>query len=403
MAEPDTVPLPYRREHPRPFEPVPEMLRLRTEKRITKQLAPNGAAVWLVTRHDDALQVLSDRRFSNALTPPTLLRPRATGDAAIAAPSRQPGSFLGYDPPEHTRLRGMVAAAFSGRRMHRLRSRIEDIVHQHLDAMENAGPPADLLPSFTLPVPSLVICELLGVPSEERADFQHRAHRAFDQTLDREELINTFTPLREYIGSLVARQRENPDDTVLGALIREHGAELTDVELIGISNLLLLAGHDTTASMLALGTLLLLTHPPELAAVRDDPEAVDGAVEEMLRYLSVAQTGLVRTTTQDVILGGQLIRAEEYVMMSLSTANRDAALYDDPDRFDISRNAEHHLAFGHGIHFCLGASLARQEMRIAFPALLRRFPGLRLAVPFEEIPFRKFATVYGVESLPVAW
>jgi cytochrome P450 len=185
--------------------------------------------------------------------------------------------------------------------------------------------------------------------------------------------------------------------------VREHGAELTDTELTGISNLLLIAGHDTTANMLSLGTLLLLRHPEDLAAVRDEPQRVDAAVEELLRYLSAAQTGLVRTATEDVMVGDQLVRAGEHVMLSLSTANRDASVYPDPDRFDITRDADHHLAFGYGIHFCLGAALARQEMRTAFPALLNRFPGLRLAIPFDQVRFRSFATVYGLHSLPVAW
>ncbi|MGW3122822.1 cytochrome P450 [Streptomyces sp. NPDC001107] len=397
------VPLAYRREHPRPFDPVQELLRLREEESLTRQLAPNGEPVWLVTRHADARQVLSDRRFSTALTPRTLIRPKATGPAAIASPARQPGSFLGYDPPEHTRLRRMVTSAFSARRMNLLGERVAEIVRQRVDAIEAAGPPTDLVTSFALPIPSLVICEMIGVPQDERADFQRRAHHAFDQTLDQDELVNTFAPMWEYIASLVARQRENPDDTILGGLIREHGAELTDTELTGITNLLLLAGHDTTANMLSLGTLLLLTNPDTLHAVRDEPDAVNPAVEEMLRYLSVAQTGLVRTATQDIELGGQLIKAGDHVMLSLSTANRDPGLYADPDRFDITRDADHHLAFGHGIHFCLGAPLARTEMRRAFPALLRRLPGLRLAVPFEEIPFRRFATVYGLVSLPVEW
>jgi cytochrome P450 len=403
MTDDRQIPLAYRREQPYPFGPVPQLLALRGTGTLTRQAAPSGELVWLVTQHADARHVLSDRRFSTALTPRTLVRPYATGRASVASPARQPGSFLGYDPPEHSRLRRMVAGAFSARRMKLLGDRIEDIVHECLDAVARSGPPTDLVTAFALPVPSLVICELLGVPQQDREDFQRRAHRAFDQTLDQQELIDTFTPMWDYIASLVARQREDPDDTVLGALVREYGAELTDTELTGISNLLLLAGHDTTANMLSLGTLLLLRHPEYLATVREDPQRVDAAVEEMLRYLSVAQTGLVRTATEDVMVGDQLIRTGEHVMLSLSTANRDASVYFDPDQFDITRDADHHLAFGYGIHFCLGAALARQEMRTAFPALLSRFPGLRLAIPFEEVPFRGFATVYGLRSLPVTW
>ena len=396
------IPLAYRREQPNPFDPVPELLALRDTGRLTRQAAPSGAPVWLVTRHADARRVLSDKRFSTALTPRTLVRPQATGRASVASPARQPGSFLGYDPPDHTRLRRMVAGAFSARRVQLLGAHIEDIVRDCLDAMADSGPPADLVTAFALPVPSLVICELLGVPEQDREGFRRRADRAFDQTLDQQELIDTFTPIWDYITGLVARQRSDPDDTILGALVREHGTELTDLELTGISNLLLVAGHDTTANMLSLGTLLLLRNPEHLAAVRD-PERVDAAVEEMLRYLSVAQTGLVRTATEDVMIGDQLVKAGEHVMLSLSAANRDPSLYPDPDRFDPARDADLHLAFGYGTHFCLGAALARQEMRAAFPALLNRFPGLRPAIGFEQIPFRSFATVYGLRSLPVMW
>ncbi len=406
MSWPVTSPghAPSRLQHPlpNPFDPVPELLALRDTGRLTRQAAPNGELVWLVTRHADARLVLSDKRFSTALTPSTLVRPQATGRASVASPARQPGSFLGYDPPEHTRLRHMVAGAFSARRMQLLGDRIEHIVHDCLDAMARSGPPADLVTAFAEPVPSQVICELLGVPQQDREDFQRRAHRAFDQTLDQQQLIDTFTPIWDYITSHVARQRENPDDTVLGALVREHGTELTDTELTGISNLLLIAGHDTTANMLSLGTLLLLRHPEQHAAVRD-PQRTDAAVEEMPRYLSVAQTGLVRTATEDVMISDQPIKAGEHVMLSLSTANRDPSLYPGPDQFDATRDADHHLAFGHGTHFCLGAALARQEMRAALPALLNRFPSLRLAIEFEQIPFRSFATVYGLRSLPVTW
>ncbi|MCX4564516.1 cytochrome P450 [Streptomyces phaeochromogenes] len=399
------VPLPYRRDYPkRPFDPVPELLRLREEPLLTRQLAPNGEPVWLVARHAEARKVLADRRFSTALTPRTLIRPKTTGAAAIASPARQPGSFLGYDPPEHTRLRRMVASAFSARRMRLLEDRVAEIVAERVEALAAAGPDTDLVTSFALPIPSLVICEMIGVPEDERADFQRRAHHAFDQTLEQSELISTFTPMWEYTASLVARQRKDPDDTILGGLVREHGGELSDTELTGITNLLLLAGHDTTASMLGLGALLLLRDPQAREVLlRDDPENTARIVEEMLRYFSVAQTGLVRTATEDVELGGRLVRAGEHVMLSLATANRDPGVYPVPDRFDSHREAEPHLAFGHGIHFCLGAPLARTEMRTAFPALLRRLPGLRLAIPFEEVPFRSFATVYGVTALPVTW
>jgi cytochrome P450 len=395
--------LPYRREMPRPFDPADELGRVRAEESVCRQQAPNGDWVWLVTRYPDVCQVLSDRGFSNARTPQTLLRPRATGVAAVGAPARQPGSFLGYDPPDHTRLRKMVSTVFTARRTAMLRPRIEEIVGQLLDVMEQAGPPADLHHTFSLQLPSRLICDLLGVPYEDRENFQHSVERAFDLTLEQAELASVFGGIWSYLADLVAQKRERPDDAVIGTLVREHGDDLSDTELTGISNLLLIAGHDTTANMITLGTLLLLQHPDQLAVVRDCPAAVDGAVEEMLRYLTVVQTGLVRTATQDTIVGGQAISAGEYVMLSLASANRDEGYFADADRFDIRKAPQKHVAFGNGIHHCLGASLARTELSIALPGLFRRFPGLRLAVPLEEIPFRGLASVYGAGSAPVAW
>jgi cytochrome P450 len=297
----------------------------------------------------------------------------------------------------------MVSSVFTARRTALLRPRISEIVGQLLDLMEQAGPPSDLHHAFSLQLPSRLICDLLGVPYEDRENFQHSIERAFDLTLEKTELASVFGGIWSYLAELVARKRKHPDDAVIGTLVREHGDDLSDTELTGISNLLLIAGHDTTANMITLGTLLLLQHPEQLAVVRDSPAAVDGAVEELLRYLSVVQTGLVRTATQDTVVGGQPVRAGEYVMLSMASANRDEAHFADPDQFDITKVPQQHVAFGHGIHHCLGASLARTELTIAFPALFRRFPGLRLAVPLEEIRFRGLASVYGAESVQVTW
>jgi len=400
MTDNMTIPLPYRRAQ---LDPAPELSSLQAADRLTRQKAPNGEPVWLVTRFEDACQVLGDARFSTARTPQTLIRPAATGEAAIAAPARQPGSFLGYDPPEHTRLRQMVSKGFTARRVNQLQPLVQKFVDQALDAMEQADPPVDLMPAFAARVPSDVICELLGIPVEDRPEFQDHTFRAFDQTLDRAQLIETFSAMRDYMGALIARKRRRPDDSVIGLLIREHGAELSDAELTGIGNLLLVAGHDTTANVLALGVMLLLRHPEQLAALRDNPAVAYDAVEEINRYLSVAQSGLIRTATEDITVGETLITAGDYVMVSIPVANRDPKYHQDPDRFDIHRGPTRHVAFGYGIHHCLGAQLARQELRLALPALFQRFPGLRLAVPVDEIPFRSFATVYGVYSLPVTW
>ena len=208
---------------------------------------------------------------------------------------------------------------------------------------------------------------------------------------------------RAYMGRLVARAQATPGEDMLGMLVRDHGDDLSTDELIGIAQLLLIAGHETTSNMLGLGTLALLRHPEQLAVVRDDPAAVGRAVEELLRFLGIVHSGVPRTTTQDVEVGGVTIPADSLVVLALAAANRDPGLLAGADRLDVTRDAGGHLAFGHGVHHCLGAPLARMEMRIAFPALLRRFPGLSLAVPFEEVGFRAFHFIYGLQALPVTW
>jgi len=269
--------------------------------------------------------------------------------------------------------------------------------------MEQAGPPADLVADFALPIPSLVICELLGVPYADRASFQARTSRLLDISLPMDERLELGRESRGYMADLVARAQALRGDDMLGMLVREHGDDLSTDELIGIAGLLLVAGHETTSNMLGLGTLALLRRPQQLALVRDDPAAVGPAVEELLRWLGIVHSGIPRVTMQDVELGGVAIPADSLVILSLTGANRDPRFLADGDRLDVGRDAAGHVAFGHGVHHCLGAPLARMEMRIAFPALLRRFPGLALAVPYEEIGFREFAFVYGLHALPVTW
>jgi cytochrome P450 len=287
--------------------------------------------------------------------------------------------------------------------MKRLEPRIVEIVEAQLDAMEKAGPPADLVESFALPIPSLVICELIGVPYDDRDAFQRRSARQLDLSIPIPERLELQRQGRAYMSSLVERARIQPGEDILGMLVREHGDELTDDELVGIASLLLLAGHETTSNMLGLGTLALLRHPEQLAAVRDDPEAIGPAVEELLRWLSIVHSAIPRITTTAVEIAGAPIPAGELVFVSLPSGNRDPDFIDSPEMLDIRRGAPGHLAFGHGVHHCLGAPLARMEMRIAFPALLRRFPTLALAEDFADVPFRSFHFIYGLKSLEVTW
>jgi len=362
-----------------------------------------GMQVYLVTRHDDVKAMLSDHaHFANS-RPPGFVLPGAPQLPEEEQATARAGNLLGLDPPEHQRLRRMLTPEFTIRRMKRLEPRIVEIVTEHLDAMEAAGAPADLVESFALPIPSLVICELLGVPYGDRADFQKRASRQLDLSLPIPERMQMQRQAREYMHSLVDRARGAPGEDIVGMLIREHGTELTDDELVGVAGLLLLAGHETTSNMLGLGTLALLRHPEQLAVVRDDPDAVGPAVEELLRWLSIVQTSIPRITTAEVEVAGVTIPAGQLVFASLPSGNRDPAFTEAPDVLDIRRVAPGHLAFGHGVHHCLGAPLARMEMRIAWPALLRRFSNLALAEDFEDVQFRSFHFIYGLRSLLVRW
>jgi cytochrome P450 len=397
---PPEMPLHMRREG---FDPVPEMAALRDDEGVRQVETAFGMPAFLVARHADVKAVLADSaRFSND----SRRAFDAPGAPKLSAEERdrmRAGNLLGVDPPEHTRLRRMLTPEFTVRRMRRLEPRIVEIVDDHLDAMEKAGPPSDLVADFALPIPSLVICELLGVPYADRESFQQRTGKLLDISLPMDERLELGRESREYMADLVARAQAAPGDDMLGMLVRDHGDDLSTDELIGIAGLLLIAGHETTSNMLGLGALALLRHPEQLALVRDDPAAVAPAVEELLRFLGIVHSGIPRTTTQDVEVGGVAIPADSLVILALATANRDPRFVADGDRLDVTRDAAGHVAFGHGVHHCLGAPLARMEMRIAFPALLRRFPRLALAVPFDEVEFRAFHFIYGLRSLSVTW
>ncbi|MDD7922885.1 cytochrome P450 [Actinomycetospora chibensis] len=378
------------------FAPVPETQAARDEPGLIAIRTGFGTPARLVTRYADVREVLGDaERFTNTGLP-RLPMPEDGIDPRA-------GNLLATDPPEHTRLRRLLTGEFTVKRIRRLEPRIVEIVDDHLDAMAAAGPPADLVSAFALPVPSLVICELLGVPYDDRAEFQGRAARQVDLSLPLEERGRVAAESRTYMGELVDRARTAPGDDMLGMLVREHGDDLARSELIGIASLLLIAGHETTANMLGLGTLALLRAPEQLALVRDEPGAVAPAIEELLRFLSVVHSGIPRTVRHDTTVGDVPVAAGEVLVLSLPAANRDPAVVEHPDDLDVTRAIAPHVAFGHGVHHCLGAPLARAEMAVAFPALFRRFPTLAPGIPFEEIEFRSATIVHGLRALPVTW
>ncbi|MFF5211464.1 cytochrome P450 [Streptosporangium sp. NPDC000396] len=376
-----------------PFDPPDALAEFRDTRPVSRAVLPaDGSEVWLVTRHELVRRMLADPRWSSSV------EGGSDPEHPLRAQEPEPGMFIQMDAPDHGRYRRMLTAHFTVQRMNRLRPRIEQIVTDRLDAMERLPRPVDLVAEFALPVPSLVICELLGVPYEDRARFQETGRTILDQNSTAEESEAAMARLGLYLAGLVAAKRAEPDDALLGELIRQE--TLTDGELVQIATLLLIAGHETTANMIGLGTLLLLQHPDQLALVR---EGAPGASDELLRYLSIVDLVMFRVAKEDLSLGGQEIRAGEFGLASLSAANRDPELCEDPDRLDVTRPKTAHVALGFGPHQCLGQNLARLELDIAYQALLRRFPELRLAVSLEEIPFRDDMAIYGMHSLPVTW
>ncbi|QJY50318.1 cytochrome P450 [Pseudonocardia broussonetiae] len=389
--------MPTTRRPDRPFDPPEELLRAREHGPISPYTFPGGKPGWLVTGYDLVRAVLADPRFSSRRE---LMRHPTIDYGDIEVPPAPPGEFLLMDEPQHGRYRKPLVGRFTVRRMRLLAERVEQITTEHLDAMEAAGPPTDLVSAFARPVPAVVICELLGVPYEDRGSFQEQIDAFMNGETDDEDLLAAYTATQDYLAELVRTKRAHPTDDVLSELT---GTDLTDEELRGVALILLAAGLDTTANMLSLGTFALLSHPDQLAALRADPGLVDGAVEELLRYLSVAKTFL-RTALEDVELGGRTIAAGSTVILSHHTANRDPERFDDPHVLDVRRPYTGHVAFGHGIQQCLGQQLARVELRVALPALLDRFPTLRLAVPADEVVLRpETADIYGVTRLPVTW
>ncbi|MEV8607753.1 cytochrome P450 [Amycolatopsis sp. NPDC051373] len=385
-----------------PFDPPRKITRLREARPVSPMLFPDGHEGWLITGYDEVRQLLADTRFSSRQDLGVMHVPYETpGMPAATEPSPQvPGLFIAMDPPDHTRLRRKLTGAFTVKRMKQLEDHIAEVVERQLDAMAQLTPTVDLVKEFALPVPSLVICELLGVPYEDRADFQANSAKFLVKEQELEEKMAAYGALTTYLGNLVAGKRAEPGEDILSDLARQD--DLSIEELTGIAFLLLLAGHETTANMLALGTFALLEHPEQLAELRADPELLPGAVEELMRYLSVVDINF-RYATEDLELGGETIPAGSTVVVSTLAANHDPRRFENPDTLDIRRNSRGQLTFGHGVHQCLGQQLARIEMRAGFAALLRRFPTLQLAIPADQVKLRTDMNIYGVHELPVTW
>ncbi|MEU5610821.1 cytochrome P450 [Streptomyces sparsogenes] len=392
---PDATLAPLRRDG---LDPVVELSRTRAKEPISRLPLPFGIKGWLVTGYDETKAVLG--RTSGFSSDFTNLAEKNIG----IAPQQNPGGLGFSDPPTHTRLRRLLTPEFTMRRLSRLTPRIHSIVEERLDDMAATAArdgSVDLVQAFALPIPSLVICELLGVPYEDRADFQQLSMARFDLFGGADASFGAISDSLSYLLDIVKKQRETPGDGLLGMLVKEHGDEIGDQELAGLADGVLTGGFETTASMLALGTLVLLRSPERFAEIRDNDDVVDRFVEELLRYLTVVQVAFPRFAKEDMEIAGTKISSGDLVLCSLSGANRDERLGPDMERFDPYRQTSSHLAFGHGIHRCIGAELAKMELRAAYPALVRRFPEMRLAVAPEQLSFRKLSIVYGVDALPV--
>ncbi|QIS22619.1 cytochrome P450 [Nocardia terpenica] len=385
-----------------PFNPPREITQLRAVRPVSPMVFPDGHQGWLVTGYEAVRQLLADTRFSSRQDLGIIHLPYETPNMPTPTePSPQvPGLFIAMDPPDHTRLRRKLTGAFTVKRMKQLEDHIIEIAERQLDHLAGLTPPVDLVKEFALPVPSLVICELLGVPYADRESFQANSATFMVKDVSLDDKMAAYNGLTTYLGELVTSKRAAPGEDILSDLARHD--DLTVEELTSIAFLLLLAGHETTANMLALGTFALLEHPDQAAALRADPDLMPDAVEELMRYLSIADV-FYRYAAEDIELCGETIGEGSTVVVSLLAANRDPRRFDDPDTLDISRKARGHLSFGHGVHQCLGQQLARIEMRAGFDGLLRRFPTLALAIPTDEVRLRTDMNVYGVHELPVTW
>ncbi|MEU6907854.1 cytochrome P450 [Streptomyces coeruleorubidus] len=386
-----------------PLAPAPAAQELRSEKPITRVRIWNGSTPWLVTRHADQRALLPDPRVSDDDLDPGF--PYVNAHRAAIAPV-SPRLITNTDAPEHTRLRRTVNGPFVVKRIEKMREPVQKIVDDLIDEMLAGPNPVDLLTAFALPVPSLVIAQLLGVPYEDHDFFQRSSSLVLDGSVPADEARRVSGELAAYLDNLITQKTADPDDDVLSEMAgRVQAGEMTHTEAVHMGVAMLIAGHETTATMISLGTLALLQHPDQLALLRetDDPKVVANAVDEVLRYLSIVQTGVRRVAKDDIEIGDVVIRKGDGIIFDLHAANWDPEVFPGAQRLDIARPARIHQAFGYGPHQCLGQNLARLELQVVYGTLYRRVPTLRLAAAIEDLEFDHTGTTYGVHSLPVAW
>ncbi|MDN0195767.1 cytochrome P450 [Streptomyces sp. S.PNR 29] len=399
-SEPVAFPFP---DPPSVRELPPELAEIRDGEAVVEVKFPDGISGWMVTKHADVRKVLVDSRFSS----------KVMASAAAAMSETETGklmneSLVGMDPPEHTRLRKLVTKAFTARNVEQLRPRIAEMVAELLDEMETMPRPVDLVKAFSVPLPVRVICELLGVPAEDQDTFHAWSNSLLGDWSQVVEKEAATVALVKYFGELIAGKREKPADDLITALIRvsEEDPSLTDREIIALSIGILSAGHETTANQISMFLVHLLHHRDQLEELRANPDGIPRAVDELLRFVPLTTTGgiIPRLTTAEVELSnGTVLPAGAVVLPAVAAANRDPEVFEDGDRLDLAREHNPHLAFGAGIHYCLGAQLARIELQEAFKAILERMPSVRLAVPEPELRLKSASIIRGLESLPITW
>jgi cytochrome P450 len=396
-SDADLPVLPVPRAARCPLAPPAEFADWRAEPGL-RQAMFHGNPIWVVSRYQDIRAALVDPRLS-AKTLQDAMMP-------TDADNKIPVVFARTDDPEHNRIRRMLTSNFTFRRCEAMRPQIQEMVDHYLDEMISNGPPADLVRDFGLPVPSLVIALLLGVPPEDLGLFQRHTTTGLDQKSSDEEKAQAFGSMYAYLEELVERKVREPGDDLISRLVTEYIAtgQLDHGTAAITSVIMMQAGHETTANMIALGTVALLEHPEAFNRLGqcDDPAVIANIVEELMRYLTIVVSQVDRVATEDLKIGGQLIRAGEFVMMNLLAGNWDSDYVDNPETFDVERKTRGHLGFGYGVHQCIGANLARVEMQVAFATLARRLPGLRLAVSPDELRFKE-SDIYGMKELPVTW
>lgn len=387
------------------LRPPFEYAGMRDEAPLVRVTLPNGREAWAVTRFAEVKQVLSDPGVSTDLTRPGF--PRLTLDPPEVEGRRNrfhAGEFFNMDPPEHNFYRRMLIPEFSAKRVSQARPEIHRLIEELIDEMLAKGSPLDFAENFALPIPSLGVCNLLGLPYQDHTFFQPRIRAR--QLVDSTEVSRGFSEVRAYMTDAVQRATASPRDDLLGRLVdgRYRAGEVSQDEMVGMVVQLLIAAHETTANMILLGVVTLLDHPDQLSELRLDPTLWPAAIDELLRYHAIADgPAFARIATTDIPVGDQTIRSGDAIFALCASANHDEREFDEPEQFNIHRQVRQHLGFGYGVHQCLGQNLARAWLEIAFRSLFERIPRISLAVPIDELQFKTDAAIFGLDELPVAW